>query len=382
MEYQVQHIPLECLCELFRTGALDRVLALSTRDIGRLAINHFPPFRSLHSYGTVMHHLYKQQDMDFDTAADMCESTIAVNNTILSTTDPARKHDLSKLMLFLNTDVELEGRMMMQWTDDRTLTHDLWRDVFQSNMYCAMVSGQIIAHVKDDTVHECLQRLVDERCIIRPVFLYMFRQYIDDQETEVLMRNAQEQFHIYNMAIQIMQWNYQDKQDISMWYTQYTILFVIAEINDMIAQSVFKQDETAQLCSTVLAADINDNASEPGSPKDICYGDPLSSHELLCLLDWDFAAVIGFRLAHEFYEENQSSTAMLAKLNTKVHGVDTSNGQPFPLVEPVLDADFHQFVHRRVSAVYGKWQYGFSYMVLEEAIEAYNVIILDIRNRS
>ncbi|KAJ2320363.1 hypothetical protein IWW51_004646 [Coemansia sp. RSA 2702] len=67
---------------------------------------------------------------------------------------------------------------------------------------------------------------------------------------------------------------------------------------------------------------------------------------------------------------------MRARLGALAFGVDSSKEQPFP-----PDSQFHQFVRDHVASVYARWPHGFFYMVLDEAVDAYNVIIQSIRDR-
>ncbi|KAJ1931270.1 hypothetical protein GGF37_007447, partial [Kickxella alabastrina] len=55
--------------------------------------------------------------------------------------------------------------------------------------------------------------------------------------------------------------------------------------------------------------------------------------------------------------------------------------QPYPPILPLQDMQFHQFVHQYVSMIYIKWPHGFVYMVIDEAVCAYNVIIQSIRDQ-
>ncbi|KAJ2107537.1 hypothetical protein GGF48_005996, partial [Coemansia sp. RSA 921] len=85
MKYQVQHIPHTCLHELVELGALDRILVSYSRDVGRLSIDSFRPFRTLYFYGIVMYHLGKQRSASFDEAAKVCDAVVVLNNATAPT---------------------------------------------------------------------------------------------------------------------------------------------------------------------------------------------------------------------------------------------------------------------------------------------------------
>ncbi|KAJ2228764.1 hypothetical protein EV180_001833 [Coemansia sp. RSA 518] len=378
MKYQVQHIPHTCLHELVELGALDRILVSYSRDVGRLSIDSFRPFRTLYFYGIVMYHLGKQRSASFDEAAKVCDAVVVLNNATAPTKAQDTKCNSSSLLSFLNLKVERDGNLTMPRADSDALSRSSWRDLHQARMNYAMAAGHLVAHLEEPAVIGCLHEHVAQRCIIRPVFAYMYRQFAETQQTELPVWNAALQFQIYSTVQEVMYRVYGGDMPAS--YLMYTTLFAIAETNNMIAHAVFAQDETAQLCSTILAADY-DKLTVSEARDDIGFDDPLGVRELLCLLDWDFAAVLGYMLAHRYHEANQSITVKRGELGALSLGVDSSKDQPFPPMLPLQDTHFHQFVRSHVASVYARWPHGFFYMVLDEAVDAYNVIIHDIHNK-
>ncbi|KAJ2360658.1 hypothetical protein H4S01_005634 [Coemansia sp. RSA 2610] len=379
MKFRVQQIPQPCLRELLELGALDRVLITYSRDIGCLAIDSFRPFRSLYFYGIVMYHLGKQRAVDFDEAANICEAAVVLNNATAPTSAQPRSRDPPSLLSFLDINVELNGNLTMPRADGAALHRSSWCDLNQTRMDYAMTAGRLVANLDEPAVRRCLEEHVAQRCIIRPVFDYMFFQFVDEQHTELPVRSESMQFQIYSTVREVMHRAY--KGDMPVSYVMYTTLFAIAETNDKIAAAVFSQDKHAMLRSTIVSGYEDDDATVSSAHGDSGLDDPMSLRELLCLLDWDFAAVLGYLLAHRYDEAHRPTTEMRARLGALAFGVDSSKEQPFPPVLPLQDSQFHQFVRDHVASVYARWPHGFFYMVLDEAVDAYNVIIQSIRDR-
>ncbi|KAJ2742915.1 hypothetical protein GGI20_004135 [Coemansia sp. BCRC 34301] len=76
----VQRIPKLCLKELIDLGSLDRALVVYTRELGRLSIDCYRPFRSLYFYSIVLFHLSKDHLVDFEDAARVCDAAVVLNN--------------------------------------------------------------------------------------------------------------------------------------------------------------------------------------------------------------------------------------------------------------------------------------------------------------
>ncbi|KAJ2848261.1 hypothetical protein IWW36_003402 [Coemansia brasiliensis] len=271
----------------------------------------------------------------------------------------------------------MSGNLTMPRADSEELRPSAWRDEHFMRMSYAMTAGKLVANLDEPAVLSCLNEHISQRCIIRPVFDYMFFQFIETHETELPLRSESLQFQIYSTVREVMHRVYKDGE-MPLTYVMYTTLFAIAETNDKIAEAVWRQNQRTELCSTILSLDISDDStiSSNGSMRE----DPLSSRELLCLLDWEFAAVLGYMLAHRYHEANVDNTKMRAQLGALAFGVDSSQAQPFPPLLPMQDTQFHQFIRSHVSSIYSKWPHGFFYMVLDEAVDAYNAIIQDIRH--
>ncbi|KAJ2156077.1 hypothetical protein GGF46_005426 [Coemansia sp. RSA 552] len=375
MKYRVQQIPRECLRELVALGSLDRMLVVYGRQVGRLSVDSFRPFRSLYLHAIVVHHLSRQRDqVDFDDIANVCDAAVVLNN---ATVAPSAR-DPPSLLSFLDFGIEREGNLTMPSADQQASSS--WRATVSARMSFARVAGHVVAHLPQPAVSKFLQQHIAERCIIRPVFDYMYRQFADAHHTPLPVRNETLQFQIYSTVREILHNTY--GPDLPWAHLMYTTLYAIAETNERIASAVIDKDPNAVLCSTILSTpEVDSDECTMSSVNEKSLEDPLPLRELLCILDWDFAAVIGNNLAYRFHEANTTATQMRARLGALALGVDATKEQPFPPVLRLQDTNFHQYIYNHVSTVYSMWPHGFAYMVLDEAVDSYNSIIQETRSR-
>ncbi|KAJ2888513.1 hypothetical protein IWW38_004922 [Coemansia aciculifera] len=244
-------------------------------------------------------------------------------------------------------------------------------------MAYALTAGRMVANLEEPAVLNCLARHISRKCVIRPVFSYMFEQFIDLGHTELPVIDDALQFQIYSTVHEVM--TKVHGPDLELPYVMFTTLFAIIETNEKIVQGIAEAGGTVgDICTTVYDRSDSDNDSDK-SRSETSLSEPMLGKEVLGLLDWDFAAAIGYLLAHRFHESDVKVTEMRAKLGALAFGVDASVGQPFPPILPLQDTGLHQFVHHYVAAIYCRWPHGFAYMVIDEAVDAYNVIIQNIR---
>ncbi|KAI9500759.1 hypothetical protein GGI25_003952 [Coemansia spiralis] len=386
MDLKVQQIPGECLKELIELGSLDRILLVYTRELGRMSIDNFRPFRSMYFYSVIIYHLGKHCAMDFDEVVNVCESAVVLNNATAPVKSKSGTLLLTpSLLSFLDLGVELTGNLAMPMADGKALaSRSSWKDINLARMKYAMIAGHLIANLEEPAVQHCFSQHVSQRCIIRPIYNYMFQQFIATQKTSLPVVSDGLQFQIYNTVQEVMEKVYGPNPPLS--YVMYTVLFAIAETNEMIVQSVLSAGvSVSDIRTTVYSEPVDGDGDDASSLASTVENKrlsepPLSERELIALIDWDFAAVIGYILAQRYHENDADATAMRAKLGALAFGVDLEKGQPFPPLLPLQDTHFHQYVHQYVSTVYGRWPHGFVYMVIDEAIDAYNAIIQDIRN--
>ncbi|KAJ2806709.1 hypothetical protein H4R20_001586 [Coemansia guatemalensis] len=379
MRFKVQHIPAECMQELMELGTMDRILAVYARDIGRLAVNSFRPFRSLYFHGIVLHHLGRQGAVDFEQGRHVCEAAVVLNNAAAPTKDSSKQNPPS-LLAFLNLGIETGGSLTMPIADSNALARSSWRELNRARMEYALTAGRLVAGLQEPPVLHCLEQMLAQRCIIRPVFNYTFRRFMAMEEPDLLVRDEALQFQIYSTVREIMGRVHGDNPPLC--YVMCTTLFAIAETNDKVASTLMRNGlgtAKVDLCSTIVSADMDEDAIASSTFGGQHPDEPLSPRELLCLLDWEFAAVLGYMLAYRYYEDNTQVTEMRARIGAKAFSVDTTKSQPFPPLLPMQDTHFHSRIGNYVNTVYARWPHGFAYMVIDEAVEAYNDIIQNIR---
>ncbi|KAJ2616121.1 hypothetical protein H4S08_000934 [Coemansia sp. RSA 1365] len=379
--FKVQHIPAECIQELMELGTMDRILAVYNRNIGRLAINSFRPFRSLYFHGIVLHHLGRQDTLDFEQRQHVCEAAVMLNNAATPTKDNA-KHNPPSLLAFLNLGVESSSSLTMPIADGNVLAQTSWDKLNRARMKYALTAGRLVASLQEPPVLHCFEQMVAQCCIIRPVFDYTFRRFMDMEQPDLLVRDDALQFQIYSTVREIMSRVYGDNPPLG--YVMCTTLFAIAETNDKVASTLMRnttETTMVDLCSTIADADVDEDTIASSTFSGQHADGPLLPRELLCLLDWEFAAVLGYMLAHRYYEDNVQVTEMRARIGAKTFSVDSTKSQPFPPLLPMQDTHFHKRIGNYVNTVYAKWPHGFAYMVIDEAVEAYNDIIQDIRTK-
>ncbi|KAJ2719256.1 hypothetical protein GGI07_005325 [Coemansia sp. Benny D115] len=381
--YDVRRIPSECLQELIELGTLDRMLVVFTRDIGRLSIENYQPFRSLYFHSVVLYHLGKTRAVDAAEASRVCESAVILNNATAPSKQASNATaDTPNLLAFLRTGVSSRGRLIMpvSGADEATERTTAWANVDLARMNYSMVAGHQVAHLEEPAVKYILARHIEKRCLIRPVYHYMYRQFLETKHTDIQVVEDSLQFQIYSTVLEVMEQSYGARLPLS--YVMYTTLFAIAETNELIINGIIKSGNSpADVCISVLDGIGSEDAYSSAATGDLALMDPLCSKDLLGFLDWDFAAVIGHLLAHRYHSSNEEETAMRARLGALAFGVDTTCSQPYPPVLPLQDTQFHQYIHRYVALIYSKWPHGFVYMVIEETVSAYNTIIQTIREQ-
>ncbi|KAJ2486681.1 hypothetical protein IWW37_005528 [Coemansia sp. RSA 2050] len=371
----VQHIPEPCLRELIDLGTLDRALVAYTRELGRLAIDNYRPFKSLYFHGVVTLHLSKHRSVDFKDVVRVCDAAVTLNNASSPLSPFAGALiDVPSLGSFLGLCVDLSGSLALSATDGVARSSASWKAVNLARMAYALPTGGLVANLEEPAVLSCLARHINSRCVIRPVFSYMFEQFISSGHTELPVIDEALQFQIYSTVREVMATVYGASLPLPPSYVMYTTLFAIIETNERIVQGIAEAGGTPNDIRTTVFC-----SSESSIEGSTSLPEPMWGKELLELLDWDLAAAIGYLLAHRYHESDVEVTKMRAKLGALAFGVDASVSQPFPPMLPLQDTGLHQYVHHYVSAIYCRWPHGFAYMVIDEAVEAYNVIIQTLR---
>ncbi|KAJ1643516.1 hypothetical protein LPJ64_004714 [Coemansia asiatica] len=349
---KVQKIPLDCLQELIELGTLDRIMLCYTRDVGKLAIDSYRPFRSAYFYAIVIYHLSKTRTMHVDEISKICEAAVILNNVsspMISKKDSSQK-DISNLLLFLEQGVLFRGNIMKDIDDKEVLkSRALWASKDMETMSYAMDVGHQVAYLDQPVVNK----------------------FISSRSTELPVLDESLQFQIYGTVIELMQRSYKSQLHLS--YVMFATLFAIVETNELIANEIIRSKYTGNINITAF----NDYSDDTLSNID----NPIDEREQLSLLDWDFAAVIGYLLAYRFHTADESLTNMRARLGALSFSVDVTKDQPFPPILPLQDTKFHQYIHKYVNTIYARWPHGFVYMVIDEAVNAYNMIIQSIRNQ-
>ncbi|KAJ1837058.1 hypothetical protein LPJ73_007521 [Coemansia sp. RSA 2703] len=360
---KVQQIPHSTVQELLELGTLDRLLSVYSRDIGRISIDSFCPFRSAYFYSVVMYHLGKEKTPNISDAVKVCDAAVVLNNAIAPKVPAAAESLLTpSLLAFLEQGVQKNGGRLIMPSDGLE-GRDAWREADQARMGYAMAVGHQVANLDEPAVHRFLQRHIDKRCIIKPVYNHHFQTYIKTNATSLPVEDAGLQFQIYSTVVELLERAYTVMPPLS--YVMFTTLFAIAVTNEKIVDGIPAGD---------IVLSVFNQPVEDGDGNG-----PMNDKEQLCILDWDFAAVLGYMLAHRFHAADKSQTEMRAKLGALAFSVDTNRDQPFPPMLPLQDTKFHQYIHRYVSTIYARWPYGFVYMVIDEAVAAYNMIIQSLR---
>ncbi|KAJ1822455.1 hypothetical protein LPJ56_000778 [Coemansia sp. RSA 2599] len=371
---KVQKIPLDCLEELIELGTLDRVMMCYTRDVGKLAIDSYRPFRSAYFYAIVLYHLSKTRTMDMAEISKICEAAVVLNN-VSSPVVPTRdsQKDISNLLLFLEQGVVFRSNAVKDVDDKEVQTSRAqWASKDAETMNYAMDVGHQVAHLDQPVVKSLLAKFVDKRCIIRPIYHYQYREFISSRSTGLPVLDESLQFQIYSTVLELMQRSYKSQLPLS--YVMFSTLFAIVETNELIVNQIIKSTSTGGNINVTV---FNDHTDDMLSNVE----EPVDEREQLSLLDWDFAAVIGHLLAYRFHTADQSLTNMRARLGALAFSVDVTKDQPFPPILPLQDTKFHQYIHKYVSTIYSRWPYGFVYMVIDEAVNAYNMIIQNVRSQ-
>ncbi|KAJ1720750.1 hypothetical protein LPJ53_004655 [Coemansia erecta] len=360
---KVQQIPQSTIQELVELGTLDRLLSVYSRDIGRMSIDSFRPFRSAYFYSVVMYHLGKEKAPGIADAVKVCDAAVVLNNATAPKVPAAAETLLTpSLLAFLEQGVQKNGGRLIMPSDGLE-GRDAWREADQARMGYAMAVGHQVANLDEPAVQRILQRHIDRRCIIRPVYHYHFQSYIKANATALPVEDAGLQFQIYSTVAELLERAYTAMPPLS--YVMFTTLFAIAVTNEKIVESIPAGDTLLSVFNQPVEDDDGNG--------------PMNDKEQICILDWDFAAVLGYLLAHRFHAADKSQTEMRAKLGALAFSVDTIRDQPFPPMLPLQDTKFHQYIHRYISAIYARWPYGFVYMVIDEAVAAYNMIIQSLR---
>ncbi|KAJ1664339.1 hypothetical protein IW140_004154 [Coemansia sp. RSA 1813] len=379
LKLKVQRIPEVCLRELLELGSLDRVMLVYTKELGRLAINNYRPFRSMYFHSLVFYHTGKHLH-GFEDVAKVCESAVVLNNaTVPIKSKEADFTAIPNLLSFLDLGVDSSRSPPVPVVDgDSSRIRDSWEDISRARMEYAMPVGQLIATADDPAVLQLISQHISERCVIRPVYNYMYQRYVETRSTHLPVINNDLQFQIYSTTREVLQMYHGPNPCLT--YVMYTTLFAIVETNEIIVREVVNASGSAsEIRPTVYGESEDDADSDEDTVDDQKLSEPLADKELLSLLDWDLAAVIGYVLAQRYHKSDESATVMRAKLGALAFGVDLEKEQPFPPILPLQDTQFHQYIRQYVSAVYGKWPHGFVYMVIDEAVDAYNAIIKNIR---
>ncbi|KAJ2807289.1 hypothetical protein H4S07_003619, partial [Coemansia furcata] len=270
----VQRIPESCLRELIDLGSLDRALIVYTRELGRLAIDNYRPFKSLYFYGVVMFHLCKHRPMDFQDAARVCDAAVTLNNASSPITPfTGTPIDVPSLCSFLGLGIDPSGNLAMSLTDGVTRERTSWKAFNLARMAYALPTGRLVANLEEPAVLNCLAHHINYRCVIRPVFSYMFEQFADSGRTELPVIDEALQFQIYSTVREVMTKVYGSSLPLPPSYVMYTTLFAIIETNEKIVQGIAEAGGTSSdICTTIFSGnsserDIDNNScaslSEP-----------------------------------------------------------------------------------------------------------------------
>ncbi|KAJ1937947.1 hypothetical protein GGF37_005001, partial [Kickxella alabastrina] len=293
----VQRVPDDCLRELLELGTLNRMLEVYRREIGQVAIDSYRPFRSAYFHSVVISHLVKGQSLEFAEAAQVCESAVVLNNAATSARlFGGSTMETPSLLLFLNIDAAHTGQPLMPILggNEAVQNQKLWQDADLACMDYAMAAGHQIANLKLRAVQGFLARHIEAKCLIRPIYYYMYKRYADTQSTELPVVDEGMQFQIYSTVLEVMERSY--GRVLPLPYVMYTTLFAIAWTNEQIINGIVKTGGLpTDVCLSVRFEPPGENIPANDAallPK------PLGAKDLLEIIDWDFAAVIGRLLAH------------------------------------------------------------------------------------
>ncbi|KAJ2512288.1 hypothetical protein GGI11_004787, partial [Coemansia sp. RSA 2049] len=319
---KVQRIPKVCFGELIELGSLDRILSAYSRELGRMAINNYRPFRSMYFYSIVIYHIGKHQAVDFAEAVRICETAVVLNNVITPiNTKDGGSVTTPNLLSFLDLGVDLLQAPVLPIPDDdlgKTKSKS-WKDISLARMEYAMPVGQLIANLEEPTVLQILSQHISKRCVIRPVYNYMYRSFLSTHSTCLPVVNASFQFQIYSTVREIIEKYHGPNPALA--YVMYTTLFAIVETNEIIVREVLeKGGSVSEIHPTVYGENEDDGDSDADTVGDGKLSEPLNDKELLSLIDWDLAAVIGYVIAQRYHKSDESATTMRARLGAMALG--------------------------------------------------------------
>ncbi|KAJ2768047.1 hypothetical protein IWQ57_003701, partial [Coemansia nantahalensis] len=335
LQCHVRLIPDACLEELIALGTLQRVLVAHGRQVGRLAIKSFEPFRSLHLCASIIFLTGIRGAVPFERAALAYEKVAGLNNLLADSGVPTRR-DLPSLLACVSTEPD-DGDAAARRLGE-------WQDCNRTRMAYSLEAGRALAAMDTPEMHRLLGQLARQRRVVRPVFDYMYHEYARAGYTDVHVRDGALQFQIYAWVREAME---RTCDDPPLSYVMCVVLFTIAEINDRVAQTVARAlpaGAALGLRPTVAAAGGDDSATMSSARQGAAATGWLAPKELLCLLDWDFAAALGYLLAHRFHEMDPSATAARARVNALALSIDLTQNQPFPPIAPLMDGPLHRFV--------------------------------------
>ncbi|KAI8319571.1 hypothetical protein GQ54DRAFT_32633 [Martensiomyces pterosporus] len=372
----VRRIPEKCLLELIDTGALERVRLAYTRDVGRMAIAAYVPFRSLYFYAVVIHHLKKSTFIGFQEMSHICDAAVVLHNA-MPPIDPL-------------AEVPKEAPSLLQCLAlgigplDNTYPRQLVRVMMEG----AMDIGKRVAQEFQSQSPDLIEEYKRQRCVIRPVHEFMYNEHFEGANNgagSLPVIRSDLQFEVYRCTREYIAKIYDD-QPTTQLYNTFVALFAIVFINEVLADDIHvsqsSSDPVVRLRTTINGDIIQCEHDHRNDGTFAAHSRTLTSREMLCLIDWNLASVIGYLLATRYGESHKEDTAERARLGAFSASVNIAKPLPFPPKQPVLDANFHMFIRGYVLHVYavGPWPDGFLYMVIEEAVEHYNEIIQRIRD--
>ncbi|KAJ2778562.1 hypothetical protein H4R18_004526 [Coemansia javaensis] len=382
-KFRVQSIPPECIHEMDELGALRRILVVYRRSmVGQLAIDRFRPLRTLYFYSLVLHHLHRSRTVSREEVARVCEAAAVLNNAVVPRaaggtggTDAA-----PSLLKFLDLSIDGSGRPAIPAADYSALASAKAHEAYQRRMLWAMECSRIITGADGFYERCCIAGLVQGRFIIRPVFDYMYRWYLKSLERDARPPPRSMQFSIYTIVAQSLRETYDTVLPAA--NAMYVVMFAIAVINGAVADEVARDLGPGEPLNLVPFFDAAGTEHDPTTSSDSLDVDArthLANEEVVTLLDLEFAAAVGYMLADQYLCENQQTSRERARLGALAQGVVLREGKEPAPRQPLLDSDLHRFVKGHVEAVYSSWSHAFVYMVLDEAVEFYNTLLLKLR---
>ncbi|KAJ1963812.1 hypothetical protein GGI12_001827 [Dipsacomyces acuminosporus] len=374
----VKRIPKEYLLELLDNGTMEYVRRAYWRDTGRLAITNHMPFRTLYFYSIVAYHLRRYRALGSHEILKICDGAVLLHNAALSATpDTGVEDGIPTLLGILCRGYEQPDEPLHDPLARESLERHMHNNALLSN---AKRVGEEAVSVFETGYSHLLARYVEQRCVIRPIYTFIFQRYLDGDNTHSsLVFSSSLQFEIYRCAHDVIARVFHGQKTPAMFNTL-VVMFAIIKTNETIFEGILA-DQRPDSAEIRLRTTINNNGVA-GNKENACADTgSLSDKDMIGFLDWNLATALGYVLAVRYDEENCAGTLMRARLGALCYSVDITKPQPFPPVLVAQDSGFHSFIWDYLSAVYGPdtWPDGFAYMVIECAVKEYNEIVYRLR---